>query len=418
MRSQSGAGHSDLNDAKSEAELYQNVSDYIQLLNNWKCDSLIFNDCILDLSRHLAIRGIWKQQDALVAEAWLADLTSVEYDFPQIDDVNNIQCVKENSFSSINFYPVEQNSSIQYDESLIEFPRTTNGHVIRSHLKSYCSDAHALRWGNNHQSDVFSRTLLIIAIEENPETTIPLLETFYKVHFAHILYCTVLKVNPDFVTEWKISVVVLNSERVDVMSCLHAARGIKYANSNVLYITGRVWLNMRAIQSNRNVNMLWRNSMHFKWINAYSPMKSDNVHVIPWKTFVRIVEELGPEISKVWQLTAGHLRQCFQRKTDDVDLFSKNNGDVTVPVDTVVNIPLRLVSDLRDLQRKFHARKLQKYDYLALTFLECKEQTTYHMQSTSVLDRSTTKDYVFPVTFASDPSNKTAQSFHCNEFAV
>ena len=68
-----------------EKMLYHDAGRLVEFLINWKSDKPDFFSRALDLSIAMVEQGFWQLNDAMLTEAWLADLVSVGYEMPAIN---------------------------------------------------------------------------------------------------------------------------------------------------------------------------------------------------------------------------------------------------------------------------------------------------------------------------------------------
>ena len=77
--------HNYLADFIDEKMLYHDAGRLVEFLINWKSDKPDFFSRALDLGMAMAEQGFWQLNDAMLTEAWLADLVSVGYEMPAIN---------------------------------------------------------------------------------------------------------------------------------------------------------------------------------------------------------------------------------------------------------------------------------------------------------------------------------------------
>ena len=77
--------HNYLIDFIDEKVLYHDAGRLVEFLINWKSDKPDFFSRALDLSIAMVEQGFWQLNDAMLTEAWLADLISVGYEMPAIN---------------------------------------------------------------------------------------------------------------------------------------------------------------------------------------------------------------------------------------------------------------------------------------------------------------------------------------------
>ena len=76
--------HNYLDDFIDEKMLYHDAGRLVEFLVKWKSDKIDFFGRVLDLSIAMVHEGFWEMEDAMLTEAWLADLVSVGYEMPDV----------------------------------------------------------------------------------------------------------------------------------------------------------------------------------------------------------------------------------------------------------------------------------------------------------------------------------------------
>ena len=79
--------HNYLSDFIEEHELYHESSRLVEFLKNWEPTKEDFFRRILELSVAMVQNGFWGVHDAILTEAWLADLVSIGYEIPAVSSV-------------------------------------------------------------------------------------------------------------------------------------------------------------------------------------------------------------------------------------------------------------------------------------------------------------------------------------------
>ena len=79
--------HNYLLDFIDEKMLYHDSSRFVDFLINWKTERQDFFSRVLELSLAMVQQGFWGINDAILTEAWLADLVSIGYEMPAINTV-------------------------------------------------------------------------------------------------------------------------------------------------------------------------------------------------------------------------------------------------------------------------------------------------------------------------------------------
>ncbi|KAJ7379593.1 hypothetical protein OS493_013988 [Desmophyllum pertusum] len=77
--------HNYLADFIDEKMLYHDSGRLVEFLINWKSEKPDFFSRVLDLSVAMVEHGFWEMKDAMLTEAWLADLVSIGYKMPAIN---------------------------------------------------------------------------------------------------------------------------------------------------------------------------------------------------------------------------------------------------------------------------------------------------------------------------------------------
>jgi len=75
--------HDYLADFEDELDLYLQAENLIKFLTSWSSDHPKLEERILDLSKKMVEHGFWEIDDARLMKAWLEDLQSIGYEFPE-----------------------------------------------------------------------------------------------------------------------------------------------------------------------------------------------------------------------------------------------------------------------------------------------------------------------------------------------
>ena len=221
--------HSYLKDFSQETDMYLKTERFVKfLLLKWKCLSLRFYECLLDLSIKMAYENFWHFDEVESIENWLKDLNSIGYKEPVI--INYEHQASDNRYFNLNSiislfkfsmdsilnkkssdgdnitaytlvrYTPKFQSMIDVDNSyccngrmeniysnydslkyLIEFCKTSN-----SSLKYNISNIELNQNKSKHSSDI----ILLVTFNFEPlPTNIEFIKHFYGSHFNNIIFC-------------------------------------------------------------------------------------------------------------------------------------------------------------------------------------------------------------------------------------
>eukprot|EP00884_Botryococcus_braunii_P021244 jgi/Botrbrau1/7803/Bobra.0159s0231.1 len=81
--------HSEHADFMDEVELYADADRLVTFLRDWKPQSMTLPDMAKELAQDMAERKFWGQADVTLVGAWVADLTSIGYQWPAVVEASS-----------------------------------------------------------------------------------------------------------------------------------------------------------------------------------------------------------------------------------------------------------------------------------------------------------------------------------------
>lgn len=415
-------GHSDLEDAKDEAGLYHGVGNYIKELTRWKCSKQTFFDCVSELSHDLVVAGLWKSRDAEIVDAWIADLSALGYQPPEMIPETSGPCLSNEPLNVV-FYPVEQNTTLPHDTRLHHLPQSTNHEVMAETLSSWCGPAFAHHWKlalvNAHK---YSDSLLIISVYHNFETIVPVLEAFYKPNYPQILYCTNRRVSGGFMKQWKLSVLQLK-ETPGAIPCILSAFDMNYNVKGYLHITDLMWMKTDHQIAKKHTSLMWLTGE----FDAYKPRTlklcdENTIHCQPMSkdVLLNLVSDLD-DMTSLPDKKKTKIRACVAKMERDPTWVAQK--ELVWVTDLALYLPDRLVPDLKRMREVFNTENQKPFEFMAPLLLECDQLTTEYLEHSEELESISPErkgDYVFPFPFhnvsSGSVSDKAIRKSYCAHF--
>lgn len=173
---------------------YSKIKQLIDFLYNWRCNKVIFYECILDLSDKMAINGYWDTKEVKSIQTWLNDLKQLGYKFPKMmSDSSKPNEIYNNSdlYSKVRFTPNIQRRSEFRNNRSQDFRTKSETH---HYLKEFCEASNYTLTNisrfRRHPYEYKSKYILLITFnDEIFEKNIPLLVNIYRGYFQAILFC-------------------------------------------------------------------------------------------------------------------------------------------------------------------------------------------------------------------------------------
>ncbi|KAL6728498.1 hypothetical protein Aduo_010268 [Ancylostoma duodenale] len=73
---------------RDEGKIYRKTGEFVKLLAGWSCAHTSIAKCAIELADELRMRNFWNETDAILVRKWIEDLTSMQYEFPSIKNVD------------------------------------------------------------------------------------------------------------------------------------------------------------------------------------------------------------------------------------------------------------------------------------------------------------------------------------------
>ena len=395
--------HTNIRDAKSEQMLYTTMGNYINFLHKWTCSKLFFFDCVLDLTNDLVRMSYWDKRDADLVEAWIADLSSIGYAPPIIKQTRQKHntCTLSDSLSAI-FYPWEQNTTLPNIARASLVQETSNLELLGRQVSTVCGVSHQVYLQNAIMKAAKYNNVLLVVTLYADVSVIPFMDSVYKIHFPHILYCASVKIEEDLVKKWRVS--YLELQGATPVACVNEASKMGYNVAGYLHITKNMFLQFEKLHvSERNMNQLWVTGLDlYIFKNTVSTLcksgeiKCTSMNKESFFTLAAKIKELGEDIRKV-----GEYVKCVQKVGSDPTL---KTSKVTTSKELSFYIPHRLSGTLHEVTEFLSAdATFQDFEFLTILILECLEITPEYLHSSDIEDSETMEhyDYIFPFVFNS-----------------
>ena len=239
--------HNLLKDFDKEGQIYLDTPAFIDLLEQWSCSSQVFAECILQLTRTIVDRGIYKEKDYDLIEAWIKDLQAID---PSLLDLPISQatgeCIK-GSIHEVAFHSQEQLTTMPHDPRLTLPEFISHKYAIIENFKTLCNrnySSYLLSLELNNKA--LSQYLLVINLVSGLEEDIKFFLTYYKLYFEHILFCTETRPSPSFLKQWKASMIFFERSLLSQASCMAAASKMDYNVTGFFFMPEHMMLNVHT----------------------------------------------------------------------------------------------------------------------------------------------------------------------------
>ncbi|ESN91402.1 hypothetical protein HELRODRAFT_165432 [Helobdella robusta] len=255
---QKRSGHNLLNDFDQEKQLYKYMGEFMGTLQYWKCSSNVFKECILQATRILVDGKYWSEDDYTLIKAWISDLIQLDptlVNHPIVPTSNG--CIANKSFSLI-FHPNEQNTSLPHHPLNSIPPLATNEQAILEQLSHWCNYTISSSWNLiNKSGKKLSDIILAVSIYENLNERLPVYESYFKLFFEKIIYCTTLHPSEQFVNKWKLTLIFFKKDDLSALSCLTAISLLNINIRGIFHLGDSMWLNVNQKLLTRNFDSVW-----------------------------------------------------------------------------------------------------------------------------------------------------------------
>lgn len=254
--------HNLLGDMKLEIPVY--LDNFVKLIDGWECGSIVFSECMLELTRAVVEAGYYKESDYELIEAWIQDLRMIDpylIDFPT-SKARDI-CVGRRM--DVIFFPHEQLTTMPHDPRLTIPAYVSNREAILNNYISLCHNNYSnYIISLDAQPKTFSQFVLVVKLKQDVENKIIFFLTYYKLHFNHILFCSETRPNNDFLQKWKASMVFFKKGTLNSMACISAATKIDYNVTGLFFMSEHMMLNVQTdIISTAKNSLVWlEKSLH------------------------------------------------------------------------------------------------------------------------------------------------------------
>lgn len=392
--------HKNINDAKEEQDLYSNMGRYINFLSKWKCSKLFFFDCITELTQDLVVMGFWSKRDLELVRAWVTDLAAVNYAPPALSHPFKQFCKPGDEISVIH-YPWEQNITLPYTSIQSVLPHSSNLQYMQDHVSNICGLTHRVHLEHAIANAAkFTDVLLVVTVTNFNAEIIATLDTVYRIHFPHILYCGQDKVNINKVSMLKISYVGLSN--ASPVQCVNEASKMNYKVSGYFHVTQNTFVRFENLHvSDRNKNQMWVTGLDL-YIFKESIIELCNKNEIQCtktnkETYFLLAEKLR-YIQGTSHRTKEYIK-CLKKVGSDPTI---KTAKVTTSKELSFYIPHRLSETLNELLQVYlRDDSFTDTNFIAVLMMECTELTTEYLHSTDLQDMDSTEhyDYIFPFLF-------------------
>ncbi|XP_067670219.1 uncharacterized protein [Haliotis asinina] len=261
--------HSYIRDAVNEKDLYFQTERLVAFLRAWTCESdKPFFACMTKLSTDMAHEQFWKMADADLIHVWIKDLKALGYKEPRRIPFGSLQngaqvtldskLPKEtrvtNQQVNVTFWAIEQTPPQVYSTGKVSL----NFVSPITEIASYCNNNtnrsfSMLELKGLNQIHTYPNLLLIVVFNFPHYANLAILETMYRSHFPHIMYCGT---NKDKFQNYSEPLHKhLTFLEIDIgngwfaQNCLIQAMKMQYAVDGYLYIGDDVLLNVWNIHT-------------------------------------------------------------------------------------------------------------------------------------------------------------------------
>ncbi|XP_046377890.2 probable glycosyltransferase STELLO1 [Haliotis rufescens] len=274
--------HSYLKDATEEKDLYFKTERFVAFLRVWTCESSkSFFECMTQLASDMAQNDFWGDTDAKLISFWVQDLKALGYKeparvaFSQVGTDSKLSKPERQTDQEfrVKFWASEQSPPLIY--STIKEQRGFTSHV--SQISSYCR-FQSLEVNAVKGIRTYPHLLLIVVFKSPNYQNLQFIETYYSVHFQHIVYCGANK--NQFENQANLLSKPASFLEIDIgdrwiaQNCLTQAmkmrynvEGYLYTDSNILLNTwtrydlplGQLWLGNSSVQQQSSSGFMFPN---------------------------------------------------------------------------------------------------------------------------------------------------------------
>ena len=194
--------HSYLKDFELEKSMYSKTEQLVEFLFKWKCSKRKFYECVIDLSRDMAVEKFWEMEEVDSINNWLSDLNDIGYVEPKIvnHESNTFTCTESKSNNDPTaYFPVRYTPKFQKSIDLDNY--CCDGKIEEIHntyesvkaLNDFCSLSNAsLKYDLNsfQKKPNYSNIILLITFNGEPYVkNIELIRHIYGSYFKNIIFC-------------------------------------------------------------------------------------------------------------------------------------------------------------------------------------------------------------------------------------
>ena len=165
------------------------IIELIDFLIKWDCKMILFQHCILDLSRQMAANRFWSIEEVKLIENWLNDLNQIGYKLPKLaanvsNDIYNDRYLYSRVRFTPKFQTAKKNSYIEFEKKLESF----------TYLNEFCQ-ASNYTLGNLTQflsspyQPLLNYTLLVTFNTRVFEKSLLIWHHLLDSHFENVVFC-------------------------------------------------------------------------------------------------------------------------------------------------------------------------------------------------------------------------------------
>lgn len=409
--------HDYIADAKAETDFLR-MGELVAALKEWQCTRMHFFSCISDLARFMVSKKFWQQLDVDVIDAWLQDLSALGYMAPTLKETEPTPCTASGERrQDVTFYPVEQYTTLPHSTYSFLPHQVRTDRQLDQVLHLTCGrhptpSSSAL----TAATQVFRDTLLVINFRSAAET-LPLLEAWYRAHFANVLYCMTAvhqkHIPKDLLHRWRVSAVLV-ANNGGPASCLSAAVRIGYNVTGYLYIPDTVLLHPSQLKTYSPAHMWMTKELAVNDPHLQSMCRAGTVKCASFSKDV-----LASLSAHLPRLDLGSkfktkLKQCFNKMSANPRLSSS----MFYLTDVVHYLPTRLTNIFAQIADVYLSEPsvVKEYEVVALMMLECIETAPAYLNYGAISNSLEHLDYTFPF-----PMSKVTQKeldyvkYYCEE---
>ena len=215
--------HSYVDDFKDEQEMYLNMDRMVQFLHDWECSKSTFRECIHKMYRDLIGSKFLTETEKDFQSAWINDLVSLGYIFPDIRPITSLTFCRRPDSPSVTYFPEEKNTSSFYIPETFR-PGSTMlvTQTRRDFREKIChreSSVNNPTLGKHLNSDI----MLVVRLTGNAIKDVIVLESAYRDQFPLIIYCGGIVLNDkdkELVHKMRVSYVKVEGHP-SVLNCMH-----------------------------------------------------------------------------------------------------------------------------------------------------------------------------------------------------